>query len=73
MSSSLPASGPLAILQADHTGKITSEDCQDSLHARENDAESNLLPQRFTEILPLFFPLKTVMTEQNIWSWSQDK
>ena len=44
MASSLPPTAPLAILQADHAGKITSEESA-SLHAMENDAEPNLLPR----------------------------
>ena len=69
MTSSLPSTPPLAILQADHSGKITSA----SLLAMESDAEHNLLHQWFTEIISPFFPLKTIMTEQNLWSWSRDK
>ena len=70
MTSSLPLTAPLRILQVDHAGNVTSEE-RARLHAMENDAESNLLPQWFTEILPPFSPLKTVMAEQNLQSWSQ--
>ena len=71
MTSSLPPTAPLAILQAAHMGKIKKRESA-SLHSMENDAESNLLPQWFTEILPPFFPLNTVMAEQNLQSWSRD-
>ena len=42
MMSSLFSTAPLAILQADHAGKITSEESA-SLQATGNDAESNFL------------------------------
>ena len=54
MTSSLPLSSPLAILHADHGGKITPEERSEesgSLHAMETHAEPELLPQGFTEIL----------------------
>ena len=71
MTSSLPTTAPLAILQADHMGKITSEE-RVSLYVMEDDTESNLLPWWFTEILPPFLPLKTVTAEQNFQSQSWD-
>lgn len=69
----LPSPAPLAILQADHVGKLTSEESA-SLHAMESDAEPHLLPQYFTEILPppFFSPLKTITAEQDLWSGSWD-
>ena len=42
----------------------------------EKDAESNILPWWFTEILRQpFFPLKTLIVEQNlkIWSWDMNE
>ena len=60
---------PYAILQADPTGNTSEESA--SLNAMENDAETNFLPLRFTEILPHFFPLKTVMAGNSLvvpWS-----
>lgn len=63
---------PLAILNADHLGKITSEErAKTEPYAMENYADP-ILPGWFTEILHLtpFSPLKTVMAGQNFWSWS---
>ena len=58
MTSSLPSAvGPLAILQAEYMAKkkkINLKKAAASLHAMKNDAESNLLPQWFTEILSMF-------------------
>ena len=73
ITSSLPPTASLAIPQVDHEGKITSEESA-TLHSMENDAEPNILLQWFTEILSPtpFFPLKTVMAEQNLWSWFLD-
>ena len=72
MTISLPLTAPLPFLKTDLTDKITSQESA-SLHTMENDAESNLLPQWFIEILSPFFPLKIVIAEQNLQSWSQDK
>ena len=43
MSHSLPLIIHLVILQADHAGKITSEDKVTSLYTMENDGEPKLL------------------------------
>lgn len=53
MTSSLSPTPPLAILYVDHAGKITYEESA-SLYVVENDAEPNLLPWSFTEILSPF-------------------
>ena len=64
MSSSLPLTSLLVILQVNHAGKITSEEKSDCQHAGENEAQSNLLLPLFPESLPSFSPLKTVMAEE---------
>ena len=64
MTSSLPLTSLLVILQVEHAGKITSEEESDCQLVGENDAESNLLLPLFPESLPCFSPLKTVMAEE---------
>lgn len=54
MTSSPHTTVALANLQADHLGKITSEQRVSQRAATEENAEPSLLPPPLPEILPLF-------------------
>ena len=72
MTSSLPITAPLGILQADHAGKVTSEE-RVSQSAHNGEWCRIQLPALSIhwDSSP-FSLLKTVMAEQNLWSWSRD-
>ena len=65
MTRSLPSRASLAILLADHKGKITSEESA-SPHAMEKETKPNLPPCWVTEIPPSFSPSKTHGWEESL-------
>ena len=75
MTDSLPRVSPLANLQVDHTGKTASK-------GRSREASSLHTMEKWWRIWPPtlminwdsfpFCPLKIVMAEKNLWSWSLD-
>lgn len=70
MTSSQPPTVPLTILQADHAGKITSEECQlVGTRWRIMHHPATCLEDSLSFSPHPFSPLKTVIPEQNL-SWS---
>lgn len=69
MTSSQLTTASLAILRVDNQDKVTSlkkdHEKSTSLHAMENDAETNPVLQWLTQLFP-FTTLKTVMVEQSL-------
>ena len=67
--SSLPATVPLAILQADHVGKITSEESQPDCRQWRRMQNPTFYFNDLARFFPPVFPLKSVMAKQNLQSW----
>ena len=75
MTSSLPPTAPLEILQADPAGNITFEERVSQPACNREGCRAQPPALWFAEIPThphCVFPLKTVMAEQKLWSWSQD-
>ena len=71
MSSLLPTA-VLAILQEDHVGKVKSEESQPvCMQWKMMQNPASCLDDSLKFFSP-FSPLKTVMAEQNLQSWSLD-
>ena len=70
--SSLPATVPLAILQADHVGKIMSEESQPDCRQWRRMQNPTFYFNDLARFFPPVFPLKSVMAKQNLQSWSLD-